>query len=401
MKIKSYLTPVLFFAAANLMMGAYSGLYDPSFNNYLAQVHHIGEVARGGLEFPRELPGFLMVFIFTALLFLKDTRIAITAAAMVGISLWGQGFLAPDMFAVVVWMLVWSTGAHLFMVMKSSLALRLAEKGHAGRLLGKLGAIEAGGLLVGMLAVYLGSSRFNLSFSYIFAVAGSCAFAAAILLYFIQPERIQRPARNLLVKRRYFLFYVLNMLFGARKQIFLTFAPWVLIKLFHAGVDTFALLGLIGTTISLVFRPLLGRAIDYWGEKTVLLCDSAVIITICVLYGFSQQWFSAPVAIYIIMACYIIDQLLFATSMARITYLNRIAESPDDIAPTISLGLTLDHAISMTVPIGGGLLWACCGYQWVFAVAAFIAVSSGAASLFIPGIASPGHQQDVPDNSVL
>lgn len=387
MKTRSFFTPVLFFAAATFMMGVYSGLYDPSFNNYLAQVHHVGEVARGGLEFPRELPGFLMVFIFAALLFLKDTHIAITAAVMVGISLWGQGFLAPDMFAVVMWMLLWSTGAHLFMVMKSSLALRLAEKDHAGRLLGQLGAVEAGGLLAGMLAVYLGVSMFSFSFSQIFAISGSCALVAALFLYFIQPRKIQSPPRRLLVKRRYFLFYLLNILFGARKQIFLTFAPWVLIQLFNTGVETFALLGLIGTSIGLIFRPLLGRAIDYWGEKAVLLFDSAVIITICVLYGFSQQWFSAPAAIHIIMACYIIDQLFFATSIARITYLNRIAESPDDIAPTISLGLTLDHAISMTIPAAGGLLWACCGYQWVFAAAALIAVSSGIASLFIPRLA--------------
>ncbi|MDD2586600.1 MAG: hypothetical protein PHT79_09150, partial [Syntrophomonadaceae bacterium] len=104
------------FAAANLLMGLYAGLYDPSFNNYLAQVHHVSEVTRGSLEFPRELPGFLVVFFFTALIFLADTRIGALAAIMVGISLWGQGYLAPGMTSVVFWMLLWSTGAHLFMV---------------------------------------------------------------------------------------------------------------------------------------------------------------------------------------------------------------------------------------------------------------------------------------------
>jgi len=103
---KNLLTPLLLFAPANLMMCLYAGLYDPSFNNYLAQVHNINEVARGGLEFPRELPGFLSVFILPVLIFLPDTRIALVAALMVGISLWGQGYLVPDMTWVVFWMLL-------------------------------------------------------------------------------------------------------------------------------------------------------------------------------------------------------------------------------------------------------------------------------------------------------
>jgi len=136
---KSILTPLFLFAAGNLILGLYAGLYEPSFNNYLAQVHNIGEVARGALEFPRELPGFLCAFIFSLFVFLPDSRIATLAALLVAISLWGQGFLAPDITMVVVWMLIWSTGAHLFMVFKSSIALRLAEKGQEGKLMGDPG----------------------------------------------------------------------------------------------------------------------------------------------------------------------------------------------------------------------------------------------------------------------
>lgn len=380
----SIASPLLLFSLSVLMMGLYNGLYDPSFNNYLAQVHHLSEVARGGLEFPRELPGFLIVFVFIALIFLPDTRIAMFATLMVGISLWGQGFMAPEMKHVVFWMLLWSTGAHLFMVLKSSITLRLAEEGRAGQLLGRLGALEAGGTLFGMLLVYWGVSRFDFSFALIFGIAGTCALLAAICLFMIRPVPLKRAPRNLMLKKKYLLYYVLCMVFGARKQIFMTFAPWVLIKVFNSGVQTFALLGIVGTVISLFFRPLLGKAIDNWGERIIIFSESVILVIICVLYGFATQWFPARMAFGIVMICYIIDQLLFAVTMARTTYLNRIAESPVDLGPTISMGTTLDHAVSMSTPVLGGILWASYGFQWVFIAAAVIALINMGFSLLIP-----------------
>ncbi len=382
---RSFLTPLFLFAAASCLFGLYAGLYDPSFNNYLAQVHHIDEVARGALEFPRELPGFLCAFIFSLFMFLADTRIAALAALLLALSLWGQGWLAPDMTMVVVWMLMWSTGAHVFMVVKSSIALRLADKGREGKLMGDLGALEALGLLIGMILVYFGVSLLSFSFPVIFGLAGACSLAAALLLYRIKPEPVKRPARQLLLKRKYTLFYILNMIFGARKQIFLTFAPWVLIKLFHCGIETFALLGIIATLMGLFYRPLLGRAIDAWGERTVLSIDAVLVTSLCMIYAFAQQLFADNIAVILIMMCFVTDQLLFAVTMARITYLNRIVESPDDIAPSISMGITLDHAVSMTVPFAGGLLWASLGYQAVFLAAGIMGVLNLVAARFIPG----------------
>lgn len=397
--IKAYkaATPLFLFAIANILMGLYAGLYEPSFNNYLAQVHNVGEVVRGGLEFPRELPGFLSVFIFTALMFLADTRIAVLSALLVGISLFGQGFLAPNMKLVVFWMLIWSTGSHLFIVLKSSIALRMADEGKAGRLLGQLGGLEAFGTLAGMLVVYWGVSHFNFSFATIFAIGGGCALLAALALFLIKPQPVKNPRTQLLFKKKYSLYYLLCMLFGARKQVFLTFAPWVLIKVFNSGVETFAILGIIGTLCSLVFRPLLGRAIDAWGERAIIFMESLILVVLCVLYGFAPGWFPLQIALGIIMICYIVDQLLFAVSMARTTYLNRIADTPDDIAPTISMGQTLDHAVSMTVPLGGGILWALYGYQWVFAVAGLIALVNLATACFIP----PLHQIEEKHTAIL
>jgi len=109
-------------------------------------------------------------------------------------------------------------------------------------------------------------------------------------------------------------------------------------------------------------------------------------MVISIFYGFAGNWFPIEIALFIIMVCFIIDQLLFAVTMARVTYLNRIADSQNDIAPTILMGQTLDHAVSMSVPFLGGILWAHYGYQWVFVAASFIALINLVTSLFIPSL---------------
>ncbi len=380
---KLLITPLYLFALASLMMGLNSGIYDPSFNNYLAQVHHVSEVVRGVLEFPREVPGFLVVFLITALLFLADTRIAAISALLVGIALWGQAYLSPGLSPAVVWMVIWSIGAHIYMTISPSIGLRLAAKGQEGKLLGRLGSLEALGSLLGMATVFVGASYFHASFGVLFGISGTCALAASILLFRIKPQPFVRE-RRLILKKQYTLYYLLNILFGARKQIFLTFAPWLLIKIFHTGVSTFAILGLIGTILSLFFRPTLGIAVDRLGERKVIAGESIFLVIICLLYGFSVQWFSNHIAMVVIMACYIADQLLFSVRIARSTYLHRILDDPNDLTPTLSMGVTMDHAVSMLVPVGAGLLWANCGYQWVFVLAAFIALVNLAAAFCIP-----------------
>lgn len=390
---RSWFTPLLLFAGASLLMGLYGGLYDPTFNNYLAQTHDASPLARGALEFPRELPGFLVVFIVTALMFLADTRIAALSALLVGVALWGQGFLSPDLKMVVVWMIIWSTGAHLYMAITPSIGIRLARAGQEGRRLGQIGFLESLGALLGLMTVYWGASRWHFSFAIIFGLAGVFAIAAAVFLFLIKPRPLDNPPRRPVFKKKYWLFYWLNIVFGARKQIFLTFAPWVLIRIFDCGVETFALLGFLGTVLSLAFKPLLGRAIDMFGERLIISIESLLLIIMSVLYGFAPAWFSRETALIIIMVCFIADQLLFAVRMARTTYLNRIVDRPDELTPTISMGLSLDHAVSMLIPLGGGLLWTYFGYVPVFMVAGLLAVANLALASLIPD--RPAHVASV------
>jgi predicted MFS family arabinose efflux permease len=192
---------------------------------------------------------------------------------------------------------------------------------------------------------------------------------------------------RLVVRRQYRLYYVLSTLFGARKQVFLTFAPFVLIRIYHQPVETFAKLGMIAALIGLFFRPALGRLIDRLGERTILMADAVVSLIITFSYGFADRWGLGSFTVYVLYACWIVDSVTFAVGMARTTYLNRILVEKSDLTPTLSLGVSINHAVSMIVPTIGGLVWDSpgLGYRIVFLGAALVAASTLASSSLVPG----------------
>ena len=123
-----------------------------------------------------------------------------------------------------------------------------------------------------------------------------------------------------------------------------------------------------------MFQPALGRAIDRFGERAVLMVDAALVFLVCAGYAFSHLIDHRPLALAVLFSCYVGDQLLFGTGMARNTYLSKIALKPEHVSPTLSLGVTINHAVSMSIPALGGLLWVSSGHSWVFIVAAGIAL---------------------------
>ena len=241
----------LLFCLAGAFLGVYSGLYDPTFNNYIAETFKVSEATRGGLEFFRELPGFLTVVLASVLLVLADIRIAMVSLLVLSWGLFGQGFFAPTLQWAVVWMIMWSAGSHLFLPMSNSITVSLSEPGEVGRKLGKWSAINTATSLIGYIIVWGGFRYFHLNYRFTFALASLMAVLAVICLWGMKIEKIVRPTTKIMIKKKYTLYYVLSVLFGARKQIFLTFGPWVLIKIFHQPVPTFAALGMVGTALGI------------------------------------------------------------------------------------------------------------------------------------------------------
>lgn len=347
------------------------------FNNYLSDTFHLTVSQRTILEFPRELPGFLVVFVSGALLFLGDVRIASVANMIAALGLIGLGHFSPDFYVMMVWMTVYSMGTHLFMPMSNSIGMNLAEDGNIGKVLGRINGLNTAAFLATSLVTAYIFKYVKVNYATAFTAAALAYMCSCVLILFMAPNKPKAKGKKLFLKKEYSLFYWLNVMYGARKQIFLTFGPWVLIKVFGQGVSTFAVLGFFVAGIGILFKPLVGNMIDWKGERFVLAFEAVALIIICAGYAFAEDmsgiFGSGNAALLIICACYVIDQLLNAVTIARATYLKKIALSPEDVSPTLSMGISIDHAVSMVVPWLGSLVWNAFGYEYVFMLGALIA----------------------------
>ncbi len=361
---------------ATLFFGAASGIFLATLTNYLAQVHGFGAQERGWLELPRELPGFLILWVIGGLLVhLRESRIAAVAMLLTAAGALGLGYLADGRWLVVVWVFVWSLGDHIIFAVEGPLGLKLARAGAEGHRLGQLGGARNLGVIGGVALVWLIARFAGDRFDLFYLGAAIAAVIAGWFYFRLGIGHGDRPSRRLVVRRRYGLFYVISALFGIRKQIFLVFGTWLLVSVRGVPVTTIALLFFVSSTLGVVLRPLLGDVIDWLGERVVLAADSLLLLIVCLVYAFAADLVAPPYDLYLLYAAYVLDHVLFALRVARTTYLQKIAVDEADITPTISLGITIDHAVAMTLPIASGVIWEQYGYRWVFLIAAAIAVA--------------------------
>jgi len=366
--LKRALTATLFFGAA-------SGIFMATLNNYLAEVHQLGAEARGWLELPRELPGFFIMFVSGMLLtVMRETQMAAVAMLFTAAGALGLGFLTPNTTLLVVFVIIWSLGDHIIFAVEGPIGLKLADGGREGRRLGQLGGARNLGTILGVGAVFILAKTFGDRFGLFYAVAGVSALAAGVFYLRLTVGCSDGRSRRLVFKKKYGLFYAISALFGIRKQIFLAFGAWVLVEIHDVPVATIALLYFIASTLGVVLRPLLGDVIDWLGERLVLSVDELLLLAICLTYAFATDIFPAPFGLWALYAAYVFDSVLFALRVARTTYLKKIADDPADITPTISMGITIDHAVAMSLPILSGYLWEAYGFRTVFLLAGSIAL---------------------------
>ncbi len=371
------------FLAGMALLGISGGMMETTFNNYVSDTFNLGADARGALEFPRELPGFLTALFAGMLFFLAETRIAGFSALGIGLGLLGLAFIGPNWISMLVFLTIWSTGAHLMMPVRSSIAMELATTTQRGRRLGQISATSIAASIVGCAIVWITMRWLHASYRLIFVLGGLAAIAAAGFLFAMRlpGAHLQRP--KFIWNRRYWLYYVLALLFGARKQVFITFGPWVLIRIFHQPAWIFAQLWIAAAILGIFFQPALGRAIDHFGERAVLLTDSVLLLLVCLGYGFAHNLSNPAIALGLLYACFVGDNLLFGVNMARDTYLSKIVLRKDHLAPTLSLGISINHMVSMSIPALGGLMWVRYGHSSVFLATAGIAVLMGLFSAMV------------------
>ena len=379
----------LFFAvivAVNLAMGFSDGL----FSNYFKDVYQIDGLHRGLIEFPREMPGVITFFLISARSFLGDITIAIFAQAIAAVGLMVLGLVTPTFGVMLVFLFINSLGVHLYMPLRDSIGMSLAEPDQIGKRMGQFGGLSFAVLTVAGLSVFF-LFRYNVfSFTseikWTFVVAAVFYLVAAVMMIKLKREtgqiRTKREKFKLIFRKEYKYYYLLAIVFGVQKQVMLVFGPWVLIETLGQRVDVIVLLGIIASTLGMFFMPQLGKWIDRFGVKKLLYADALSFIFVYLCYGMLSHGFNtgalAKVGIPVLLTCalFVVDRLSSQMGIIRTIYLKSIAKETADVTPTLSLAMMMDHIVSIIVGITGGIAWVAFGSHYIFyAVAALSLVN--------------------------
>jgi len=362
------------FVLASIMMGFGSSVMDSTFNNFLNSRFHLTGFQRSFLELPRELPGFLVVFVTALLWFLCSRRLGGVAMFLAALGAVLVGFLSSSYGLMTLWLFIYSMGQHLFLPLSSGIGMELAREGKTGQRLGQLNALRNAATIGGSFVVFLGFRYLGFSFNHTFVIVAVGLAMGALLMLMMKRRPVTSSRQFLTLHKEYRLYYVLAVLYGARKQIFITFAPWVLVTVFNQPTQTLATLLTIGGIIGILFQPFLGRAIDKLGERTVLISEAVLLVFAWFGSGFGRVLLGGQAAFYLICGCYLLDQMLMSVSMARATYIKKIALKPEDVQPALTASITIDHLFSIAIALLGGVIWNQFGYQYVFLLGVGIAI---------------------------
>ncbi len=358
-------------------------IIDATLNNFLNFRFALTGFQRSFLELPRELPGLLVVVVSATLAFLCSRRLGALSMVFCLLGAVLMGSIAKTYGMIMVWLFIYSLGQHLFIPVSSTIGMELAAEGKVGRRLGQLNSIRNLSAVIGSFLVFLVFKYAGLTFKHTFFIAGVGFGLSAIILFMMQPKKTH-PARLFLKPHReYRSYYLLAVLYGSRKQLFLTFAPWVLVTVFRQPTQTIATLLTIGGVIGIFFQPLLGWSIDRFGERLVLASEALLLIVVCAGYGFARNLFAPQTAFLIACGCFLLDQMLMSVNMARTTYMRKIAKDPSHVQPSLTLSTSIDHVFSISIAIIAGTLWSAFGYQYVFLLGAVIAAGNLFAALRI------------------
>jgi predicted MFS family arabinose efflux permease len=371
------------FIAASLAMGVGFSIIDATFNNFLNERFTLTGFERSFLEFPREMPGVLVVLVSALLWFLCSRRLGTVSMLLGAAGALLMGFASSTYAAMVLCLFIYSLGQHIFLPLSSVIGMELSEEGRTAQRLGQLNAVRNCAIILGSFLVFLGFKYFGFSFHLTFILATLCFGTSALFMFAMKPQQTHSPGLHLKLHREYRLYYVLSVLYGSRKQLFLTFAPWVLVTVFHQPTQSIATLLTIGGIIGIVFQPFLGWAIDRLGERFVLTAEAALLVFVCLGYGFAKTLFTEHAALLIACGCFLSDQILMSVNMARSTYLKKIAIHPSHVQPGLAMSTSIDHVFSILIALMGGLIWNRFGFQYVFLMGAFIAMGNFLAALKI------------------
>lgn len=364
----------LLIAGATAAFGFSQAAQQNIVSNYFENELNLAGPEFGYITAIREIPGFLLIFL-TALFF-RLSLPHLTALALLLLAV-GYGFFgaSTSFWTVTPWVIISSMGYHTFLQTQAALGMSLTTENKSGGILGRLAAINQGGALVAMAFVLVAFNFEWLTFRQTFVICGAFALIAALLISRFpnmhDGELVERAVKRdrIVMRKDYRFYYWLSILDGARQQIFFSFGLWVLVDHFDLGVPAISAIMLVTAAIAMFAGPWIGHQIDAHGERRMLGIVNVAYIVALLGYALVDQ-------VGIAILCYVIYSFIFPLSaMGASVYLRKIAPARD-VAPSLAMGLTMQHAAAVIVPIATGFVLNYVGYQIPFLVAsAFAAVT--------------------------
>ena len=365
-----------------ITFGLAYGLYKGVIDNYLAEVVSMSSFDKGVSEFFRELPGLLLIFILAALYLFSAEKIYKIGSLFMFAGMLMQSFVPSTKVMVILAIFVYSLGDHIQLGMRNTLSLNYSKDGHGGSALGLQNAVNQVGTLAGFLIVIavfgvLGS-RSDLYRPVFMASTAIIALGALIALKMKGQSETDDTKRRFYFRKKYRKYYMLEVFYGARKQIFFTFGPYVLVLFYGANAMTISILFAISSVCTFFAAPIVGRIIDRFGYKIVMITDTLILVIVCFFYGFAHHIFPMHTAFIICCINYILDSVISLASMASNVYVQDLADSKDEMRATISTGVSVNHLITILIALFGGWIWQSLGIETLFVLSAVLGLCNSA-----------------------
>lgn len=357
------------------------GLYKGVIDNYMAEVVRMNELDRGITEFFREVPGLLLVLILAIFYRSSAEKMYKMGMVVMVIGMLLQAFISPVKLLVILAIFIYSTGEHIQLGMKNTLSLEYSKDGHGGLALGYQNSIYQIGNLVGYIAVIAAFAVIASTelFKPVFVVAACFMTLAMFVSFQLTGNSVTDKSKSRFYFRKKFTkYYMLEVFYGARKQVFFTFGPYVLILFYGADAGVISLLFAISAIACFTLAPLVGKIIDRIGYKTVMIADTLILVIVCFFYGFAHHIFSMEVAFIVCCINYILDSVISLASMASNVYVQDISDSKEEMRATISTGISVNHLITIFIALLGGWIWNVLGIETLFIISAVLGLCNSA-----------------------
>jgi hypothetical protein len=318
------------------------------FNNFAVDIAGLDGYHVGIIQSVREIPGFLALLAVFVIMFIKEYRLSVLSILILGLGVALTG-LFPSYAGLLITTLVMSFGFHYFETTNMSLTLQYFDKGTSPWVFGKQRSFAAASNIgVGILIYAL---AFLLDFSKIYLLIGGLILATAVWGLAQDPtgKEIVAQRKNMIVRKKYWLFYFLTLMAGARRQIFMAFAVLLMVQKFEYSLQEVTILFVVNNIINYYLSPLIGKSIIRYGERKVLSLEYFSLIFIFLAYA-------ATTSKLLVAALFILDHIFFNFSIAIRTFFQKIGD-PRDIAPSMAVGFTINHIAAVFLPAIGGFLW--------------------------------------------